>query len=80
MQTIIRKPRVAEKTGCSGRTIDRLEANGEFPQRVQLGVNSVGWYESEVDEWIDTRPRGCVAAPDKAIEARKANRAAADAA
>ena len=77
MQNIIRKPRVAEKTGCSGRTIDRLEADGKFPQRVQLGENSVGWYEDEVDQWITTRPRGGVAAPEAAIEARQVKRSAA---
>ena len=71
MNTIIRKPRVAEKTGCSGRTIDRMEAAGRFPQSVQLGSNSVEWYESEVDSWIESRPRGLAPAPEAAINARK---------
>ena len=71
MKTIIRKPRVTAKTGCSGRTVDRLEAAGKFPQRVQLGVNSVGWYEDEVDAWIESRPRGLAPAPVAALNARK---------
>ena len=36
-------------------TIYRLENRGESPQRKQLSPNSVGWLESEADEWIATR-------------------------
>ena len=36
-------------------TIYRLEIRGEFPQRKQLSPNSVGWLESEIDEWIASR-------------------------
>ncbi|MCZ0752238.1 helix-turn-helix transcriptional regulator [Aeromonas enteropelogenes] len=26
-----------------------------FPKRVKIGLNSVGWLESEVDDWILSR-------------------------
>jgi prophage regulatory protein len=51
----IRLPLVLKKTGLSRMTIYRLENRGEFPRRKQLSPNSVGWLESEVDEWIATR-------------------------
>jgi predicted DNA-binding transcriptional regulator AlpA len=34
---ILRRLAVMEKTGLSSRTMDRKEAAGEFPKRVQLG-------------------------------------------
>jgi len=37
---------------------ERLEARGEFPRRIQLGAGRVAWSESEIEEWIRTRPRG----------------------
>jgi len=34
-----------------------MENEGKFPKRRQLGANSVGWIESEVQEWIAERPQ-----------------------
>jgi len=63
MSKIIRRPKVEELTGLSGRTIDRREAVGQFPRRVRLGANSIGWYENEVLEWVAARERGGCEAP-----------------
>ncbi len=52
---IIRKPELELKTGLSAMQIGRLEKNGDFPIRIRLGANSVGWIEFEVDEWITRR-------------------------
>jgi prophage regulatory protein len=30
----------------------RLETEGKFPKRVQLGAHRVGWVETEIDEWL----------------------------
>ena len=38
--------------------IYRLERAGSFPTRVRLGQCRVGWYEDEIIEWINNRPRG----------------------
>lgn len=35
--------------------IYRLMDRGEFPKRVQIGRNRVGWLESEVAEWLNAR-------------------------
>ena len=54
---ILRLPAVRELTGLSTPTIYRLLKAGNFPVRVRLGPNSVGWYESDVLAWIDSRSR-----------------------
>ncbi len=55
---ILRKPQIRQITALSDATIWRHERDGKFPKRLQLGGNSVGWIESEVLAWIDSRPRG----------------------
>jgi prophage regulatory protein len=57
---ILRKPRILAKTGLSYPTIYRYMQAGTFPQPVQLGPNSVGWIEEEVDGWIKSRRRGLI--------------------
>jgi len=52
---ILRKPEVLHITGLSDPTIWRLERDGKFPRRVQLGGNSVGWFLSELNEWLETK-------------------------
>ena len=39
----------------SRQHIARLEAEGRFPKRVQLGQCRVGWVLVEVEEWIKAR-------------------------
>ncbi len=41
--------------------IARLEAAGKFPKRLRLGACRVAWYAEEVEELIDSRPRGSAA-------------------
>ncbi len=71
MRKILRRPKVRGATGLSTSSIDRHEKAGDFPQRVRLGVNSVGWYEDEIATWIESRQRGIVEAPAAANEARR---------
>ncbi len=42
-------------TGLSRTTLWRMENKGEFPRRVSLGENSVGWRLSEVENWMRER-------------------------
>ena len=60
---IIRLPGVMHRTGKSRSTIYRGMAAGSFPQAVVLGENSIGWYEHEIDEYIESRPRVVLTAP-----------------
>jgi len=56
-QTILRKPRVEQRTGLSGTTIWRLERRGEFPPHVRLSPGAIGWLESDIEAWIAERAR-----------------------
>lgn len=61
MARLLRVDEVTDRTGLSRTTIWRKERAGEFPTRVKIGENSVAWREEEVEEWIDSRPRGSTA-------------------
>ena len=55
---ILRTSDVTRLTGLSRTTMWRLERAGQFPQRIRLSGNSVGWRDEEVQHWVETRPRG----------------------
>ena len=55
MKRILSKRQVKELFLYSPQHIARLERAGLFPKRVPLGPNRVGWVESEVREWLETR-------------------------
>ena len=49
------KRQLKELVLYSPQHIARLEKAGQFPQRVQLGPNRVGWVEAEVLDWLEER-------------------------
>jgi predicted DNA-binding transcriptional regulator AlpA len=38
-------------------TLYRWEQKGQFPKRVTVGPNMVGWYTDEIDQWLVARER-----------------------
>lgn len=54
-QRICRLSEVIARTGLPRSTIYELMHNGDFPSQVQLARRSVGWVESEIEDWIDSR-------------------------
>ena len=52
---LLSKKQVKEIVLYSYAHIDRLEAQGLFPQRVRLGENRVGWLQSEVYDWLQAK-------------------------
>jgi len=54
-ERIMRAKEAVAMTGLSRTTIWRMEKSGQFPNRVSLGVGSVGWRESEISTWINRR-------------------------
>ena len=54
---ILKQKEVVQLTGLSRVTIWRLEQRGEFPGKIALSPNRVGWLENEVSDWITSRPR-----------------------
>lgn len=55
MMKLLSKRQVKEVVLYSPQHIARLEAADQFPKRVKLGNNRVGWVESEVLDWLQTR-------------------------
>lgn len=53
----LRIPDVIRETGLSRTTIYRLERRGDFPPRVTLSPNSMGWWSNEIDGWKLGRAR-----------------------
>ncbi|MGL4318213.1 MAG: helix-turn-helix transcriptional regulator [Pseudomonas sp.] len=46
---------VADMIGLSRSTIWRMEREGNFPKRVQLGSKSVAWRLSDLNDWMSAR-------------------------
>ena len=55
MLRILSKKALKELVLYSPQHVARLEKAGDFPKRVQLGPNRVGWVEQEVLDWLDQR-------------------------
>lgn len=52
---VLRIRQVCEKVGVCRARVYELEREGRFPKRIRLGMNAVGWVESELDQWIAER-------------------------
>ena len=52
---ILDRAKRRERVPYSDMHILRLEKEGKFPKRIQLGPNRVGWLDSEIDQWIEER-------------------------
>jgi prophage regulatory protein len=49
---ILRRPEVVSVVGLGTTKLYELISEGKFPKPVKLSARSVGWLESEVQEWI----------------------------
>ena len=57
---------IAEVTawcGLSKDSIYRLMGAGDFPAAIRVGQRAVRWRESELDAWLESRPRTVEAIP-----------------
>ena len=52
---VLRKPEVVRLTGVPNTTRDGWIENGLFPAPVRLGPRNVGWLESDILTWINSR-------------------------
>lgn len=52
---IVRLPEATEKTGLSRSTIYDLISKGKFPKQIKLSPRTMGFLESELDEWVADR-------------------------
>ena len=54
---ILRLPQVKDLTGLSRSTIYLMIKQGKFRKPIQLGTRSVGWLQSDIEEFISERIR-----------------------
>ena len=54
---ILRLPEVMELTSVKKSTIYNYLKTGDFPSQVKLTKKSVGWRESTIIEWINSRKK-----------------------
>ena len=64
---------VEEKSGKSRQQIWRDIRAGTFPAPMELGPNSVGWFEDEIDEWLASRPRRTYRTVEETSDQTRAN-------
>ncbi|MEL6566867.1 MAG: AlpA family phage regulatory protein [Pseudomonadota bacterium] len=55
---ILTYKQLKERIPYSREWLRQLESRGEFPRRVPLGPNSVGWLESEINDWLQAKAEG----------------------
>ena len=54
-ERICRLPDVKAQTGLSRSTLYAMMADGRFPKPMKLGERAVGWAETEIAKWVETR-------------------------
>lgn len=57
MRRIIRMNQVPEKLGVSRSSIYRLIAGNEFVQKIQLSSRCVGFFEDDLNKWLEERAK-----------------------
>ena len=57
MTRYMRLKELLKRLGVSRATLYRWMQVYDFPRPIKLGPNTSAWVESEVDEWLDRRPR-----------------------
>ncbi|MFD0908592.1 helix-turn-helix transcriptional regulator [Ruegeria arenilitoris] len=52
---IYRRPDVESLVGLSRSTLYAMIAEGAFPKPIKLGKRAVGWRQSDVLSWLESR-------------------------
>jgi prophage regulatory protein len=53
----LRAPKVADKLDVSESSVWRIARLPGFPQPIKLSRGCTGWYEHEIDQWIDAKAK-----------------------
>lgn len=54
----LRMKDVLKRTGLTRSPLYRMINKGQFPSPVKIGVKSIAWPESSVNQWIEDRKIG----------------------
>lgn len=55
MEKLIRPNTLAEKLGVSIPTLYRLMKKPEFPNKIRISSQAIGFKESEISNWMDNQ-------------------------
>ena len=56
MEKLMDRKQVAGAVGLSIPSLYRLMAKGHFPRPLKIGLRSVRWRESDIREFLESRP------------------------
>jgi prophage regulatory protein len=52
---VLSQQAVLNRVPVSRTTLWRMERAGDFPRRIQISANRIGWLEADVDAWVEER-------------------------
>ena len=55
---VVRERDLEALLGVDRMTVRKWERRGDFPPRLNLSANTVGWLGSDIAAWLASRPRG----------------------
>ena len=55
MEKLIRPKHLSEKLGVSIPTLYRLMKKPEFPDKIRISSQAIGFRESEISEWMESQ-------------------------
>jgi prophage regulatory protein len=56
-ERVITRPMLQKRLSKGKSTLYRWIKNGDLPAPRRIGPGSVGWLESEINQWLRDRPR-----------------------
>lgn len=62
LNTLLRRPEVAQILRIAVPTLDRWVQLGRFPRPIRVGANTVAWKRSTVEAFIAERERAALSA------------------
>ena len=54
---LLKRHDVEKRCQISRSAIYRLMRTGQFPEPIRIGPRAVRWPESEIEAWLESRPR-----------------------
>lgn len=55
MEKLLRPKNLCDKLGVSIPTLYRLMKKPEFPDKIRISSQAIGFRESEIDEWLNNQ-------------------------
>ena len=50
---VVRPNELCKMLSVSSSTLWRMEKEGRLPEKVKIGPRAVGWFNTDIDEWLE---------------------------